>query len=451
MLTENCIYTIRNSSHLRKSHANGRCDEYEEDRNWKTGKRLLDEAHRSGRRLPIIFAPAEDTRQLFAWAFIDGIAPGATTRYSFSELRLFADGDRPAKSTRRKASNGERLDKNFNRPYAICRTPSYLAEFEPPVTSATTRFWLCHWQKRLWRDDVNAEYAPVCSSGSNMFGTRGVSVGDVAYVVSLSDGYLLLGGRMTAKRILSRRQAARLLGTNRLYDAAEWIVDEGEEGTPLNLHRRLDPSLSRQLRFLTSSGEEKALFFTSEVQLDSQSTRGVRELSPSSAALLDWIIALTDNLPRSAEMITVTEDSLDLLGEAVDLQHEAIEENAQLFREGSVQRSLATRYERKRCAREKCVEHYGAVCSICGFEFASVYDDIMADFIHVHHHKQLSDRKRTGQEMSDPIKDLIPLCPNCHAVVHRKNPPYLLRRCGSFGSVSVPLWRAFTAACKRRA
>jgi hypothetical protein len=250
-------------------------------------------------------------------------------------------------------------------------------------------------------------------------------------VVSLADGFLLLGGRMTVKRIVSRREAVRIWRTNRLYDAAEWIVDEDEEGTPLNLHRRLDPSLSRELRFLSPSGEEKVLFFTSQTQLDGQATRGVRELSASSAALLDRIIELTDDLPPSDEIITVTEDLLDLLGEAEDLRDEAIERNApsspatpEQFREGSVQRSLATRYERNRRARDQCIAHHRPVCDICRFEFQTAYGDEMAGFIHVHHVNRLSDRQWTGQEMSDPIKDLIPLCPNCHAVVHHKDPPY---------------------------
>ena len=56
-----------------------------------------------------------------------------------------------------------------------------------------TRYWTCHWQNRHWRDDVNPEYKPVCSSGSNSFRKRGVSVGDVVYIVSLADGQLYLG------------------------------------------------------------------------------------------------------------------------------------------------------------------------------------------------------------------------------------------------------------------
>ena len=77
-----------------------------------------------------------------------------------------------------------------------------------------TRFWTCHWQNRFWRPDVNRENAPCCSSGSNSFQKRGVSAGDVAYIVSIADGQLLLGGRMTVKRIVREMRPLRI-GTTR--------------------------------------------------------------------------------------------------------------------------------------------------------------------------------------------------------------------------------------------
>jgi 5-methylcytosine-specific restriction enzyme A len=173
-----------------------------------------------------------------------------------------------------------------------------------------TRFWTCHWQNRYWRDDVNAEYEPVCFSGSNSFRKRGVSVGDVVYIVSLAEGQLLLGGRMMVKRIVSREEAVRIRRHDNLFEAREWIIDEEQSGTPLNLHRRLAPAVSRQLRFVSPKAEPKELFFISDTHLDNQATRGVRELTRESAVLLDRIIEITDQLPRSGALITVTEEML---------------------------------------------------------------------------------------------------------------------------------------------
>lgn len=85
-----------------------------------------------------------------------------------------------------------------------------------------------------------------------------------------------------------------------------------------------------------------------------------------------------------------------------------------------------TKYERNPEARRKCIEHFGAKCSVCLFNFAEVYGDIGDDFIHVHHINPISS---TDKEYKvNPIEDLIPLCPNCHAMVHKKIPPYTVEQ-----------------------
>ena len=172
-----------------------------------------------------------------------------------------------------------------------------------------TRFWTCHWQNCTWHDGINTEYRAIRGSLGNSFRKRNMSVGDVAYVISLAEGHLLLGGRMTVSRIVSRDKAVRIFGDDNLYPAEECIIDD-RGGTPLNLHRRLVPQLSRQLQFLSPRGRPKALCFVSPTHLDTQATRGVRELTPESAALLDRIIEITDQLPRSRQLITVTEEML---------------------------------------------------------------------------------------------------------------------------------------------
>ena len=70
----------------------------------------------------------------------------------------------------------------------------------------------------------------------------------------------------------------------------------------------------------------------------------------------------------------------------------------------------------------QCIEYYGAKCVVCGFSFPSLYGEIGDGFIHVHHLTPLSEVQ--GEYEVDPIKDLRPVCPNCHAMLHRSNPPY---------------------------
>lgn len=90
--------------------------------------------------------------------------------------------------------------------------------------------------------------------------------------------------------------------------------------------------------------------------------------------------------------------------------------------EGGTKTVLVNRYERNPAARRACLNAYGAVCAVCGFNGGDVYGDKGEGLIHVHHKLEISE---VGQEYEvDPIKDLVPVCPNCHAMVHRRRPAY---------------------------
>lgn len=92
--------------------------------------------------------------------------------------------------------------------------------------------------------------------------------------------------------------------------------------------------------------------------------------------------------------------------------------------EGGKTTRLVDVYERNKIARKKCIEHYGVTCVVCGFNFEKVYGDIGKDFIHVHHLIKLSDIGQNYQV--NPIDDLRPVCPNCHQMLHKKDPPYTI-------------------------
>lgn len=90
--------------------------------------------------------------------------------------------------------------------------------------------------------------------------------------------------------------------------------------------------------------------------------------------------------------------------------------------EGKVSKVIVNRYERDSKARLKCINHFGANCQVCNFRFENMYGEIGKDFIHVHHIKEIS---TIGEEYEvNPIEDLIPVCPNCHAMLHKKKPAY---------------------------
>jgi len=91
--------------------------------------------------------------------------------------------------------------------------------------------------------------------------------------------------------------------------------------------------------------------------------------------------------------------------------------------EGSTVRVEVDRIERDGNARKACVDYYGLACSVCGLVFESEYGEIGRGFIHVHHLLPLA---AGGERDTDPVADLRPVCPNCHAMLHRKRPPFTI-------------------------
>jgi 5-methylcytosine-specific restriction protein A len=89
--------------------------------------------------------------------------------------------------------------------------------------------------------------------------------------------------------------------------------------------------------------------------------------------------------------------------------------------EGRVRQILVNVYERNPAARAACIAHYGPTCRVCTFDFGDTYGALGKGFIHVHHLKELS--SIAAEYEVDPIHDLRPVCPNCHAMLHTGSQP----------------------------
>ena len=94
--------------------------------------------------------------------------------------------------------------------------------------------------------------------------------------------------------------------------------------------------------------------------------------------------------------------------------------------EGMAKEYHATRYERNQTARQLCIRHYGSPvrCQICGFDFEKIYGprDGKSPFIEVHHIQPLGEMKSAKKHAVDYTKDLIPVCSNCHRMLHHFKP-----------------------------
>jgi 5-methylcytosine-specific restriction protein A len=89
--------------------------------------------------------------------------------------------------------------------------------------------------------------------------------------------------------------------------------------------------------------------------------------------------------------------------------------------EGACRTVLANRYERNPVNRAACIAAHGFRCKICGFDFGAYYGPIANGYIEVHHRVPVA--KMVPSYHIDPVNDLMPVCANCHATVHRTDPP----------------------------
>lgn len=94
--------------------------------------------------------------------------------------------------------------------------------------------------------------------------------------------------------------------------------------------------------------------------------------------------------------------------------------NIELFQEGGLKQVVQNRYERNPRARRICLDYHGVRCSACGFDFEEFYGELGQGYTHVYHVIPVADRNATY--FIDPILDLIPVCPNCHSMIHRVDP-----------------------------
>ena len=120
----------------------------------------------------------------------------------------------------------------------------------------------------------------------------------------------------------------------------------------------------------------------------------------------------TDGEIRSYVIEIINPGEIDL-----DVDSELAEEQEPKA-EGAIREYYGKRYERNTENRRRAIEFHGTVCSVCGFDFETVYGDRGKGFIEIHHTKPLS--LTNGEVIINPETDLIPVCPNCHRMIHRR-------------------------------
>lgn len=125
-LFEFSIYTIAHPDKLAKAASRKHVVSFHEERAWKTGYLLWIKAKAAGSEMSVVFGDATDCSRLLYWGILTGvIIEDKTTRYSVKQMRKIKGRHSPQDLALK--STGKNIAPNFIRPYAICRTPSFLA------------------------------------------------------------------------------------------------------------------------------------------------------------------------------------------------------------------------------------------------------------------------------------------------------------------------------------
>ncbi|WP_419933230.1 HNH endonuclease [Candidatus Poriferisodalis sp.] len=85
--------------------------------------------------------------------------------------------------------------------------------------------------------------------------------------------------------------------------------------------------------------------------------------------------------------------------------------------EGASYQSVVTKFKRSRWLRQRSIQINGKRCKVCNMSFADRYGEFARDYIHVHHLTPISAGKGKSRKVN-ARKDLIPVCANCHFMLH---------------------------------
>lgn len=97
-----------------------------------------------------------------------------------------------------------------------------------------------------------------------------------------------------------------------------------------------------------------------------------------------------------------------------------------IIREGYKKQISASVFERSKKLRDAAFEFYldskGHIsCEACRFDFKLFYGEIGTEFIELHHTKPvfMYQDEDVNKKINDAIKNITPVCSNCHRMIHR--------------------------------
>lgn len=163
-------------------------------------------------------------------------------------------------------------------------------DLEPSDDAArpAPRYFTTYWRAGPWYAN---EGRPVAHAASNEFAERGVSEGDVLYVLHYEGSDYYLGARLVVGRILGQSEAEAHFGSHDIWEADDHVLAAPGTEEELEVSRLVPRQLLRDLTFLQAKGgSESRIKFRADGAPDQQTLRTIRQLTPDSARLLDSLI-----------------------------------------------------------------------------------------------------------------------------------------------------------------
>lgn len=184
------------------------------------------------------------------------------------------------------------------------------------------------------------------------------------------------------------------------------------------------PEVHKLSRLLTQFSEEVYERIVNSIPLklanfkrfDPQYTgKGMKSGSKLDGAIWNEFVNDRNGLKREAEKIRTRIKHQTLISTSI----ENIPDEQKIRTEGGMKVFISKRVERNVKLRNQAIAIHGTCCMACDFDFGQKYGAWGEGFIEVHHLIPLSENKDYVRD-TDPVKDLIVLCSNCHRMVHRK-------------------------------
>ena len=191
-----------------------------------------------------------------------------------------------------------------------------------------------------------------------------------------------------------------------------------------------NPSNNKIEGFLTIINRLESRGFESSVIVNDQTSTDIREVMGTdlkwSNFEIDTSLKYIENENDYEKIVNLlAEDMVGLMLILVDLESDEDTLPEQLSKgmpEGALTKRYVNKYERSRINRKICLSKHGYNCMVCDFNFEESFGDTGRNYIHVHHATPVS---KIGPDYDiNPTTELIPVCPNCHSMLHKKDPPY---------------------------